>query len=203
MSIWTKINCSINFILAEGEQFEPDKDLGKSLILKWEVVDENNYTPREVSKEGGWEAWKKNHRSRKEREAMDDRYWAEHRKRQKRNIKWCRSKEFGEEMKKRWGEYEADKESYMPVGSEGGCHLRVYKSKTRLGDTVYTVKIFGALRDYEDERVPIEYFKEKVRTLAIKTEMIKAKLRVVCDAQEKWEYANASFSHFMKYKDKN
>ena len=200
MSIWTHVHCKVRFMLTQGETLEPDKDFGKSLKLKWEVVDENNYTPREVSREGGWAKWKKNHKSRKERDAMDDRYWAEHRKRQKRNIKWAWSEEFYKEMDKRWGEYKADPNSYMPVGSEGGCEIKIYKAKTKLGEFVYTVNISGHLRNYETEEVPLQYFKDKIIKLADKTQMIDARVTSSCMQWQRWEYKDSSYDYEKKYR---
>lgn len=198
MSDWTHVSCEVKLVMSKGKTLNLDKDLGRELNVTWEKIDPDKYMPRAVRREGGWDNYRKNH-TKKEYEAMDDKYWAERKRRQKVNMRWMQTKEYLTVDDAKWKAYHKNPKSFMPVGSEGGCKRKMYKCKTKYGDCVYTIKIYGNLRDYASTEGPIEYFKEKIRRLSVKTEMIYAKVISCWVSQEQWEFQWSTFDYDQKY----
>lgn len=60
-----------------------------------------------------------------------------------------------------WHDCNKHPEKYLPMGSEGSLHKSVWINPNRNAVAAYTVSVFGDLRDHDDPREIIDWFKDK------------------------------------------
>lgn len=86
---------------------------------------------------------------------------------------------FGKELKfsddqEVWVEADAHPEQFLPMGSEGSLKMTVYENPDRCHLDAYTVSVFGDLRDHDDPKAIVEWFKEKCSKLNVRNACITA-----------------------------
>ena len=73
-----------------------------------------------------------------------------------------------------WDECYAHPERFLPMGSEGTLRKTVWDNPNKNHVAAYTVTIFGDLRDHDDPKKIIDWFKEKCSHLCVRNALITA-----------------------------
>lgn len=71
-----------------------------------------------------------------------------------------------------WEHAEMFPMDYMPFGSEGSLSKSIWKNPDSSSMAMYTVSVFGDLRDYEDSQAVIDWFIEVCDKLWIRQAVI-------------------------------
>lgn len=98
---------------------------------------------------------------------------------------------FGREVKafddrEAWVEADAHPERFLPMGSEGSLKMSVWENPDPCHLDAYTVSVFGDLRDYDDPKAVVEWFKGKCAGLNVRNACIVAENE--WGAMESWVY---------------
>ena len=71
-----------------------------------------------------------------------------------------------------WDDVERHPESFLPMGSEGSLNMSVWINPDISHMAAYVVSIFGDLRDHDDPDEIVEWFKNKLKDLAVRQAII-------------------------------
>ena len=71
-----------------------------------------------------------------------------------------------------WEEVEKHPELFLPMGSEGGLAMSVWETPESGLLARYAVSIFGDLRDHDNAKEIVEWFKEKLSGLMVRQAII-------------------------------
>ncbi len=71
-----------------------------------------------------------------------------------------------------WEDARANPDKYLPMGSEGSLRKSIWKNPNENCVALYTVSIFGDLRDHDSISDIIEWFKEKCELLWVRNAVI-------------------------------
>lgn len=75
-----------------------------------------------------------------------------------------------------WDDAELNPDDYMPMGSEGSLEKSVWTNPDAYCMARYTVSVFGDLRDYNDSKAIIEWFKNSCDKVAVRQAVITIKV---------------------------
>lgn len=67
-----------------------------------------------------------------------------------------------------WDDADLNPDDYMPMGSEGSLEKSVWINPDAYCMARYTVSVFGDLRDYDDSKAIIEWFKNSCDKVAVR-----------------------------------
>ena len=73
-----------------------------------------------------------------------------------------------------WVESDEHPERFLPMGSEGSLDMSVWTNPDACCSARYTVSIFGDLRDFDDARGVVEWFRGKLKDLWVRQAVITA-----------------------------
>lgn len=71
-----------------------------------------------------------------------------------------------------WDDFNNNPDKYLPMGSEGSLHLSVWENPDKHCCDVYTISIFGDLRDHDNPQEIINWFRSKLINLWIRQAVI-------------------------------
>ena len=71
-----------------------------------------------------------------------------------------------------WDDTENNPDKYLPMGSEGSLQKTVWVNPDKHSMDSYTISIFGDLRDHDNVKEIIDWFKEKCKKLWVRNAVI-------------------------------
>ena len=77
-----------------------------------------------------------------------------------------------ESPKKIWDDADDNPDKYLPMGSEGSLQKSIWINPDKDCMDSYTISIFGDLRDHDNVKEIIDWFKEKCKKLWVRNAVI-------------------------------